>query len=313
MAVYDCFTFFNEIDQLKVRLHVLSPYVDKFVIVELNKTFRGADKNYVFKEHKNEFKEYLNKIIYITLDDIPQCNGPEDFSIEIFQRNGILNGLEGCNPDDIIMISDVDEIPNPRIFSDKFKLSIARKSEGRAGILRAMSYLIFAGGKKCLLNVLFGKAMTLAEWTETVSLSCNQQLYYYYMNCRAKTDWCGTVILKYKNIQIPQWVRMNRWVFPYINSGGWHYSYLGGVTKIKEKLKSIIDLNHELTTKMQEYSSDDKYIEQCLNQGLDIYGRKGKQFEYKFINIESTDYPDAKYIQENFKEFIRDNSNELKS
>ncbi len=67
MKIYDCFTFFNELDLLEIRLEELYPYVDYFVLVEANKTFSGKEKRFYFEKNKEKFEKWLNKIIYIKI------------------------------------------------------------------------------------------------------------------------------------------------------------------------------------------------------------------------------------------------------
>jgi hypothetical protein len=111
MAVYDCFTFFNELDILELRLAELDPQVDFFVIAEATRTFSGAPKPLYFHENKNRFKAYADKIIHVIVDDLPEVGDAWDR--EAFQRDAIMRGLVDADPDDIIMLSDVDEIPQP--------------------------------------------------------------------------------------------------------------------------------------------------------------------------------------------------------
>jgi beta-1,4-mannosyl-glycoprotein beta-1,4-N-acetylglucosaminyltransferase len=63
--IYDCFTFFNELDLLEIRLETLNDVVDKFVLVEATKTFRGENKVLYFKDNQERFAKFLKKIIYI--------------------------------------------------------------------------------------------------------------------------------------------------------------------------------------------------------------------------------------------------------
>lgn len=116
MAIYDCFTFFDELDILDFRLNLLDKYVDYFVISELGVTYRGEKTTPIFLKNKERFKKFEDKIIYVTSDYVPKDKGNGDWSIEFWQRNCIAKGLNNCRPDDIVMISDVDEIPNPYIF-----------------------------------------------------------------------------------------------------------------------------------------------------------------------------------------------------
>lgn len=71
MKIYDCFPFFCELDLLEIRLNILDPYVDYFVIRESNLGFAGNSKKYFFEENKNLFEKFLHKIIYIKVDNNP--------------------------------------------------------------------------------------------------------------------------------------------------------------------------------------------------------------------------------------------------
>ena len=106
----DCFIFYNEIDVLKKRLRYLDGVVDKFVLVESTVTHRGEEKKLFFDENKKEFEEWSDKIIHVIIRDNPTDKDP--WIRENFQRNCITRGLDEFKDDDIVMVSDVDEIPN---------------------------------------------------------------------------------------------------------------------------------------------------------------------------------------------------------
>lgn len=108
--VYDAFLFFNELDLLEIRLNELSGTVDKFVLVESDTTFTGQPKPYYYNENKERFKAFADKIIHIMVTDSPKTDSPWD--AETYQRDAIYRGLQNCSPNDVILISDVDEIPN---------------------------------------------------------------------------------------------------------------------------------------------------------------------------------------------------------
>ena len=67
MKVYDCFTFFNELDLLKIRLHELNDIVDYFVLVESTKTFQNKNKPCYYLENIDKFKSFNHKIIRLPL------------------------------------------------------------------------------------------------------------------------------------------------------------------------------------------------------------------------------------------------------
>ncbi|MFZ2310324.1 MAG: N-acetylglucosaminyltransferase, partial [Patescibacteria group bacterium] len=109
--IYDCFTFFNELDLLEIRLNILDGVVDKFVLVEATKTFSNIDKPLYFNENKERFKKFEDKIIHIIVDDYPVFETA--WTYDWHQRNCIARGLVNCKLDDVILVSDLDEIPDP--------------------------------------------------------------------------------------------------------------------------------------------------------------------------------------------------------
>ena len=109
MKIFDCFTFYNEIDLLELRLHELYTKVDHFVIVESNQTFTNRPKPWNFDITR--FPQYQDKIIYIQVDDMPNSANPWDN--ETHQRNAIVRGLTTALADDIVIVSDVDEVLRP--------------------------------------------------------------------------------------------------------------------------------------------------------------------------------------------------------
>lgn len=108
--IIDAFTFYNEFDILKKRLRYLSSHVDKFVLVESTVTYRGEPKELFFENNKELFSEWVDKIIHVIVTDNPVGNNP--WEREHHQRNCITRGLEGIKDDTLIMVSDVDEIPD---------------------------------------------------------------------------------------------------------------------------------------------------------------------------------------------------------
>ena len=109
VKVYDCFPFLNEVELLQVRLHELNDVVDYFVIVENPLTQSGNEKPLFFEENKEKFSKFLHKIIHVVGKRRPSP-AYSDWDRENEQRDDILLGLKGAKDDDIVIISDVDEI-----------------------------------------------------------------------------------------------------------------------------------------------------------------------------------------------------------
>lgn len=113
MKIFDCFKFFNELELLDLRLMVLNDLVDYFVIVESNKTHTGNKKEFIFEQNKDRFSDYMHKIVYVKVEDLPDYARDNIWIAENFQRNCIVRGLGKASYGDKIIISDADEIPNP--------------------------------------------------------------------------------------------------------------------------------------------------------------------------------------------------------
>ena len=130
MKIYDCVYFYNELDLLEIRLNILDNYVDHFVIVESRQTFCGDDKPLYYGENKERFKKWQHKIIHHVMPDYPQDqeiyqkalkspnvgDGAENWLREFYQKEAPIRILEQvCSDDDIVFLSDLDEIWNPKI------------------------------------------------------------------------------------------------------------------------------------------------------------------------------------------------------
>ena len=126
MKIFDCFMYFDEEIVLEVRLNTLDKFVDYFVIVESKFTHKGDPRDLKFNHKK--FEKFKDKIIYLIYDELPKEVEPinnQDNQNEVSrkslwnaiyrengQRNHIEKGLIDAKENDIILISDVDEIPN---------------------------------------------------------------------------------------------------------------------------------------------------------------------------------------------------------
>lgn len=113
-AIYDCFTFYNELELLKLRFEELYDVVDFFVLAEGETSFTGNPKLLYFAENIQEFEKYNDKIIHLIVKDFSSLTGDKNtdhWNREIHSRDYMMEALKNCQEDDIIFISDVDEIP----------------------------------------------------------------------------------------------------------------------------------------------------------------------------------------------------------
>jgi beta-1,4-mannosyl-glycoprotein beta-1,4-N-acetylglucosaminyltransferase len=123
MKIIDCFLFYNEIDLLNYRMNLLNDVVDYFVIVESKYTFAGKEKKIYLKENKHLFEKFKDKMIPIVANNAPfkyteiSMDNNKQWVNEVYQRNAIQIGLENISldPEDAIIITDIDEIIDPAL------------------------------------------------------------------------------------------------------------------------------------------------------------------------------------------------------
>ena len=270
--VYDCFQFFNELDILKLRLHVMSPVVDKFVISEATETFSGMKKPLYYEENKEMFAEFADKIIHVVVEDTPE-GGTHDR--DTFQKNAVGRGLRDCNDDDIIIFSDLDEIPNPI----KVKEIIADCKEG---VVYHMAQRLFY----CYLNMEEVSGNLLAYCGEFDGVS--------------RKKWLGTKICRYRVVQtMPlgelRWPKCKENGIR-IEDGGWHFGYMGGSKesdvrkRVTEKVQSAAHQEYNKKSILNEV--DDK-----IRDGEDIFGRDAR---FEQIVIDES-FPE--YLRTHLKEY----------
>ncbi len=274
MIYDDCFQFFNELDILKLRLQVLSPVVDRFVISEATETFSGLKKPLYYEENKAMFAEFEDKIIHVVVEDTPQGGTHER---DTFQKNAVTRGLAGCTDDDIVIFSDLDEIPNP----DKIREILQNFQEDK--IYHFAQRLFY-----CYLNMeeVSGSLLSYAGEFEGV----------------ARKKWIGTKMLSYKLLR-EQHLLLGELRFPErkeigirVEDGGWHFGYMGGHGEkdIRKRVQEkVVSAAH------QEYNSKHvlSNVTDQIKDGKDIFGRNAQ-----FVRCE---------IDESFPEYIREHQKEL--
>ena len=254
MAIYDCFQFFNEEHIVDLRLNILNKFVDTFVIVESTINHQGQNKKLNFDIKK--FSKFKNKINYIIVDDTPKDiikphTGGESL-VEQHQRNSLIKGLKEASDNDLVILSDVDEIPDLNklkefdknkyaVFSQKmfmYKLNLLNLRESN-----------WHGSKICLK-----KNLKSPQWLRNLKF-------------KKYPFWRFD---KPRNIQI-------------IKDGGWHFAYLHTAENISRKIKSFAhgEFNKKNLT-------DEKEIQKRIENKEDIFNRG---YDLKKIDIDET-YPD---------------------
>lgn len=271
--IYDCFTFFNELDVLELRLNTLDQVVDKFVLVEATKTHSNKNKELYFKKNKERFSKFHDKIIHIVVDEYPEVLN--SWTIENHQRNCIAEAITNCLPDDLILISDVDEIPRPELIAEqKFNNGVYCFIQDLNFFFlnyKDLKKIYWLGGTRALKY----KLIKENQYEEKL-IRYNAETFPKYLN----KGFTPTKIRLYDNCH-------------YIVNGGWHFSYLGGVDTVITKVEAFA--HQELNTK--EFLSRDR-IENCLNSGDDVFRRPNHRFIS--VPIDNT-YPS--YVQNNLEKY----------
>lgn len=277
--IYDGFLFFNELDLLELRLHELAAVVDRFVIVEATRTFTNKPKPLYFQENRKAFDRFGDKIIYVVVDDLPAYQGPWGF--EDYQRNSLARGLAGCRPDDIVMLSDVDEIPRSE--------SVRAAAESMRFSTGAMA----AAWHRALKNR--AVIWTFRNWFKKrhpFVTVFEHRCYGYFLNCAwgDSTLMHGTRMTHYRDLSCARDLR--RWKGKVMPDAGWHFSYMGGVERIQAKIEAY---SH------QEFNIPDYASSESLTAALEA----GKNFiapnrPLRIVPIDDS-YP--VYLRENLARF----------
>ncbi|MBQ4403576.1 MAG: hypothetical protein II857_04130 [Selenomonadaceae bacterium] len=294
MKIFDCFTFFNELEILELRLASLYDVVDRFVIVEANKTHANKPKPFNLYKHIRDYEKYLPKISYIMDTSVVEYKGVGDWSLENNQRNNIVQGLSDAELDDLIMISDVDEIPDPAT------IKTIRESFSDAN--KFVDFIAFYDTTPYTKNNLvpFHSGMRINNFLDLSPVGCQQKFHSYYFNwvCR-DLPWSGTVIGKLKHMKSPQAFRNARETLPRIVNGGWHFSNMGGVDKVIEKMAAAVEC-------VQLSAVDAKYLDRNFIEAAMANG-KYLHTPAKFVpcTTDEIKLPALKSFLEKYPHFVK--------
>ena len=262
MAVYNMFNFFNELDLLEMKLEMLDSLTDYFVITECIKTHSNLSKPLYYQENKDRYKKFEDKIIHVVIDDSPNTfqdiftmkskNGQHSKIIKYikevswsdpigeinFIRDGYekecqVFGLENANPDDIVVIGDLDEIPRPETL--KTVLDNFDPNE----------------------NYLFEQD------------SCH----FFVNLEKTNEEWVGTNVLTVGNLlsnSVASFKAHQNVIGKRVKNGGWHWSYMGGSEAVVKKLESF---SHQEFNNGYYKNNVKYIIDHCIELGIDILGR----------------------------------------
>ena len=254
MKLIDCFMYFDEDLILEIRLNVLNHVVDRFVLCEATRDHAGNKKKLRFSLEK--FHKFKNKIDYIIVDDMPlnvkstKKNWHDNHMRDQFQRNALSRGINKYDSDDLIMISDIDEIPDPKKikefdFKNKYACFLQRNFQSKINLLN-ISEKFWAGTKICKK-----KDLKSPQWLRNIKT-------------KKRSFW------KFFSDKQPQ----------LIENGGWHFSFLKKPEDIKKKINSYSHQEFNIS----KFTSE-KNIAEKISKGKDLFER---DINYKKILIDES-------------------------
>ncbi len=273
--IYDCFTFFNELDILDARLHEMSPVVDRFVLVEATKTHQGKPKPLYYAQNRDRFAAFHHKMLHVVVEF------PEDMSRmvsrrcptvvwarENYQRDQIKRGLTAARANDLIIVSDVDEI----IAADRLRNAIASRRRGDLTVFTMPLYGFFINRRVRDTTWIFGPRMI-----ELRRLTSPQKL----RNCKFRFDRKargGALSRLYMWVRnIPRRIRTR--VVNGINCGignrifevpdaGWHLSSIGNWDSVRVKARAVA---HDDWQKGHMFNSEQAYLAEVLRTTEEVH------------------------------------------
>ena len=291
MNIYDCFMYFDEDLLLDIRLNSLDKFVKKFVITEATYTHNGNKKKLNFDIDK--FKKFKDKIIYIVVDQQPKnilkfndldskeskgekliLNG---MARDYFQREKLGDGLTGANYEDLILVSDLDEIPNLENLN-----------------LKQINDKIIIFEQKIFyykLNLLYGKFL----WQGTRAIKKKNLL---------SPQWLRNI----KGKNYPKW-RIDTFFskkkysdLMFVKNGGWHFTCLKTPEQLEKKL-----LSYAHHYEFQESGLKIEDIKKFISEKRVIYDYKADQKKYKWSGVSTLEKIEVEglpvYISDNLNKF----------
>ena len=255
MRIYDCFMYFDEEIVLETRLNYLNKYIDYFVIVESKYTHKGEKRNLKF--NINNFPKFKDKIIYKVYDQIPSKvteilerdnentkSGKYIMNAiyrENSQRNYIYEGIKNAEAEDIILISDVDEIPNLS------KINLNEIDE---------KIILF---KQDMFYYKFNLKLPETEWVGTKA--CKKK----YLK---SPQWLRNIKdRKYSFLRLDAYFSNNKYIsVKTIDDGGWHFTNIKNAEQIEYKMKSYL---HHREYDLEQINLDD--IKKIMRNKQAIY------------------------------------------
>jgi hypothetical protein len=235
MKIFDCFIFNHEVELLEIRMNILNDYVDKFVITEGDVTFSGLSKESHFLNNKDRFAKWEDKIILNQIT-IPKCESP--WHREIYSRNSMVRP-EIFSDEDLILMSDGDEIPNPEVI----KHASEWVSDDTHFTFEQSCYAYWVNN--LYSNKWFGSRASTYKYVKNTTVDDIRE------GTENENNISGSII----------------------TNGGWHFTYLGNEDHIRQKINSFCDRHFDIPEVTENISKNLESGKDVLNRSHISYRR----------------------------------------
>jgi len=288
MNIYDCFMYFDEDMLLDLRLNALDQYVEKFIITESTYMHSGKSKKLNFDIKK--FPKFKDKIEHIIIDKLPpgieeiHTNDPieiknrkildNSLKRENNQRNSLIQGFNKIDDNDIVLLSDLDEIPNLKNFKFKNKLTLFVQKVFYYKFNLMQPNFDWIGTRACKK-----KHLISPQWLRNIK----DKSYPYW---RLDTFFSKK---KYMNIN-------------YIHDGGWHFTCMKNPKNIHYKLSNFM---HHLEFEESGLKVSD--MERMVKEKKVLYNHMADKRENKYtgeqklVKVSNNILPE--YLKANLSEY----------
>ncbi|MCL7668774.1 benzoate transporter [Enterobacter cloacae complex sp. OE43NF] len=280
--IYDCFLYYDEDMLLDIRLNTLNDVVDYFVIVESTHTFTGKPKKLNFDISK--FEKFKDKIIYVIYNDLPKLKngiaGEYDaWKNEAATRNAIMRGLKNAKDNDIILISDVDEIFRPEVIKNINPKKLCTIFHMNFFNYQFNLQVFNTDGTNRLCKL--PRATTLRNLKDY--FAGEPELFRNVKKSELHKDFISRTTFKIRR--------------KIVSDAGWHFSWIMTPERISEKMSSISHTEYDLP-----HLNNKEHIIDALTNAKDIWNRDRKMIKQ---DLKKDKFP--AYLVDNadrFKDFI---------
>ena len=250
MKIFDCFTFNDENLILELRLNELNEYVDFFVIVEFGENHQGNKKGKQIND--NLLNKFKNKIRYFYFEKLNK--NLTSWERENYQRNFIQKGLYDAEKNDLIIISDLDEIPNLKSININIKETVLAfrqiNTMYKFNLVRDTDWI---GSKLCKF-----KNLKSPQWLRSLKV-------------RKKYSYLRIDKLFAKNY-------INS--FKIIENGGWHFGWIRNINQIINKVESFAHTEFN-----NDKFKDFDFINECIQRKVNFMDKNEKLKQIELINL----------------------------